>query len=157
MSNPRPQEVITKLMQLLRNNITDLNKERKNRGGQWIWDDFPRLDATTPRIGIQLVTSPWQSGGVGNQKIIKCRIQITVMMRVKEKYDIDGDGAAEHTEDCIDYLANEVLDVIHRNNDEFKTIDGVIHVTPLGQPRAIRNANNIFRYIDVEAEMERIV
>lgn len=158
MSDIRPQVVIDKIITLLDSNITDLNSDRRRQGKNWIFGGFPRLDAQMPRIGISLITAPLQSGGVNNEKIEICRIQITIVLKANAKYDYNNDGVVENAEDTIDYLANEVVKTIKNNNDWFKTQlgDNLIHVTPLGQPRTNRNAGFTFRYVEVEAKYEKV-
>jgi len=155
MTQVRPQDVVNMVVNLLRNNLTDLNENRKAAGQNWIFADFPRLDARMPRIGVFLIDAPATSGGLGTQKIVKCRIQIVIVMKKGLKFDIDGDGEGENHEDVADYLAEQVMDVLQDNNATFRATTGVIHGTPYGQPTIIRNEGFTYRHIDLEVAYER--
>jgi len=156
MTQIRSQQVVDAITTLLRNNLTDINAQRATEGKEWIHKDFPQLNARSPRIGVELVDEPADSGGLGTSKVIRCHVQITIVIKRKLKFDYNNDGVAEPTEDCIDYLKEQAWDLIQDNNEWFKTQLGetFIGVTPTGS-HTMRNASHVYRYIDVEALYER--
>ncbi|MEA3432406.1 MAG: hypothetical protein U9R01_07040 [candidate division WOR-3 bacterium] len=156
MTQLRSQQVVDAITTLLRNNLTDMNTQRAIDGKEWIHKDFPLLSARSPRIGVELLDEPAESGGIGTAQIIRCHVQITIVIKRKLKFDYDGDGVAEPTEDCIDYLKNAVWDLMQDNNEWFREQLGndFIGLYPMSA-NLMRTASHVYRYITVEALYER--
>lgn len=149
-----PHQIAKKVKEFLRANITDVNTERKAKGKEWIYSDFPRLDARMPRAGVFVVNEPIQIAGLNGEMNMVCRIQITIVININQRFDINGDGENEHAEEVIDYLATQMAEAIKNNQEWFKgQWDELIHIIPTGI-NPVRRGELIYRHIDLEAKYE---
>lgn len=124
----RPQDAVDEIVDILDNNLSDPSKIDRNN---WIFWDEPRPDSAKPRIGVHLVDGPFEPAGLNSDKFIQsARIQVTVAIDKKNKFDIDDDGEPERPTDVLDYFSDQVFQTIKGKHDTFRT-EGFIHAIPL--------------------------
>lgn len=149
------QEIRTAIRDVLDENIEDPITERDLDGKNWIYTDFPRLDATMPRIGMDLVDTNYDSLALGTAKRVKTDIvQVTIMVHnSKNKFDIDGDGETETEEELLMHLANRVEEVIVNNQKSLRDDLCVRYMLPVNSNSLRRDESNIIqKNIDFEVE-----
>ncbi|MDD3493705.1 MAG: hypothetical protein PHZ19_09450 [Candidatus Thermoplasmatota archaeon] len=159
MANATPQAVVEKVVSVLRNNLTDINTRRAERGGTFVFDDFPHDAAASPRVGVMEIDSPWRFGSIPTAMICDARLEIVVVMDASDKFDYNNDGVAETPEQCCAYVADQVMQILHDNmylRSALSSIDeSIVGFAVLGSPRIIRSNGKIFRYIDCNVKIER--
>lgn len=106
------KELITNVVTLLRNNISD----PANRGTNWIYPDFPRVDAKMPRISVSLISQREAKfyGINGATKLLyPVIIEVSVWVRTKETFLIGTEtyGGGK----LVDYLCDEIINVLENN------------------------------------------
>ncbi len=118
----RTKDVTEKIVTLLRNNITDPNTSRSEKGKNWIFSDYPRLDASSPRIGVDFTSGSARPYAVNSDDMIQePRITIVTQVNVSSKFDIDDDGELEAPDEVADYLTQQVIDVLTNNISGLKS------------------------------------
>lgn len=135
------------MVELSDQNIEDPNSYRKNDGGTWIYDHFPKYgkNSELPRIGFHKVTTlhdPFTIGDITSET--NADIQATIVVKRGKKYDFDNDGENEAEEDLLDYLHQRVKDVIEDNQDEIDAIDNDVgYVIPTSSDTIKPEGKNI--------------
>ncbi len=111
------RDVRVELRDLFRANIDDPIAARANDGKEWIYEDYPRMDAQKPRIGLSDVLLEYSSLSIGTAKRVKNgAVQVTVMLDEDgSKFDVDDDGTIENEEQVLNYFIERVEDVIIEN------------------------------------------
>lgn len=105
---------------LLRQNLEDPLTSRADKGQHWIYEDYPRQDATLPRIGMQDVSGTYEPLSVGTAtRVSDDLIQITIMLKENgSKFDVDGDGEPEKEEDVLAYYKEKVKNIIEDDDNQ---------------------------------------
>lgn len=149
------QQVRKAIRNVLDDNIDDPITKRELDGKNWIYTDFPRLDATMPRIGMDLVDTSYSSLAVGTPVRVKNDVvQVTIMVHEdKNSFDIDGDGETESEEKLLMHLANRVEEVIVDNQKFLRDEYDLRYVLPLDSTTTRRDDSKIIqKNIDFEVE-----
>lgn len=115
MSSTSPHtEIVSTVVTLLRNQITDPLTTRASEGRNFIYSRFPREDATFPRISV----TPLTSGNVQQidietqSQMLVQPIQIDVWVG-QETFEID--GTKYNWSALLDYMAGQVTNAISDN------------------------------------------
>lgn len=137
---------------LLDDNISDPITQRELDGKNWIYTDFPRKDSTFPRIAVVLTDKSFENLSLGSAAQLKTvNVQISVIVDASSnKFDIDGDGNAEHEEEVLGYLTQRVEDVLIEYQSMFRD-RCARYALPVNTTRTRDNdANTIQQNITVE-------
>lgn len=107
---------------LLDEEISDPITERSLDGKNWVYTDFPRKDANFPRIAVLLTDKNFETLSIGGAEQLKtASIQVSVLVdSSSNKFDVDGDGRAEHEEEVLSFLTQRAEDVLISNQDRFR-------------------------------------
>lgn len=122
------QEAVRVIMEFLENNLDDpLNRSKK-----WIYDDLPRLDLSSyPRIAIVAPINNISAKGVGEiGRFNEANVRVLIYVKKKQKAEIS--GTTYRDVEFIDYLSNEVLNLIKDNHTHFYQ-NGIILVDPISE------------------------
>lgn len=156
MTVATPDQVVTSIVTLLRNNLTDPIDERSKRGANWIYDDQPRFDATFPRIWLFYLPASFRPGGQSNNPpefLCTCTIQVQIITRVGSSIDVDGDDEGENVLEQLSYLGNQIVEIIRTNQATFKS-GGLLHIIPREWYKPRKAGQFMYQDIDLEAEWE---
>lgn len=148
-------DIVIELRDQLDANIDDPISERASQGKNWIYEDFPRLDSTLPRIGFAIVDVQYTSNAVGTAKRVKnAVIQVSILVNEEgNKFDIDDDGNVEIEEEVVQRLGKQVEDVIVDNQDTIRDNLDARYVLPQSSVTIRPNGENVIqKNIDIEAE-----
>ena len=110
------RELTQSIISLLRSNLTDPNSDRAAAGKNWIYPDFPREDATMPRVSVVLRgqgEAEYYGVNGGTVLVYPVRYEISVWVRFKETYTIGSEKYGEGK--LIDYLCDQIINVIENN------------------------------------------
>lgn len=149
------RDVRVELRDVLRDNLTDPITARADDGKEWIYEDYPRMDAQKPRIGLSDVLLEYSSLSIGTAKRVKNgAVQITVMLdEDSSKFDVDGDGNVENEEQVLNYFVERIEDVIIDNQDTLRDSLDARYVLPQDTTVLRPDGENILKAdITVEAE-----
>ncbi len=125
------QQVANQIRQLLLDNLIDPNRRRVERGNNWIFTDFPRADATMPRIGIIFVDGSMERLAIGSpNQLQRGRLQVSIFLNKKGQYYINDE--LEKSEYVLDYLANEIIKLVYNNQSSLRD-ENVLHVLPINE------------------------
>lgn len=150
----RVDQVVDAIRDLLRSNITDPNTTRLRQGGEWIHSDFPRHDATTPRIGFKMITAPIKSGGMSDSNpeiLVDCTIQASVLVKKKTNWKVGTSTLNERQ--LAYYLANQIITIV-KDNQATWLGNGLLCVIPIGVPMEISKGMGIYVHVDLLATWE---
>ena len=150
----RVDQVVDAVRDLLRVNITDPNTSRLRQGGEWIHSDFPRHDATTPRIGLVMITAPIKSGGMSDSNpeiIVDCTIQASTLVKKKTKWRVN--SSTLNDRQLAYYLANQIITLV-KNNQATWLSKGLLAIVPIGIPHEISKGMGIYVHVDLLATWE---
>lgn len=152
----RPQDILDTVETVLNNNISDPNTRRS---GPWIHQDFPRLDATMPRIGIIKIGGVMENRGIGsNQRTQILTIQCSILNKKGSNgaWDVEGDSTLERGEDVLDWIADQCVQAIQSNQSSFKTAgaDCIYAVNEVRTPPP-ENSDVVQHNVDFEARIPR--
>lgn len=151
------QDLIIELRDVLDENLNDPIEERALDGKNWIYEDFPRLDSTLPRIGIGVVDVEYTSLALGTPKRVKnATLQVAILVDSRRnKFDVDGDGETEVEEQVLNYIAQRVEEEIVNNQPYFRNDVGVRYMLPINSFTTRNEDENVIqRNIDIEVEFQ---
>lgn len=144
---------------LLRNNLDDPISARSNKGKHWIYEDYPRQDATLPRIGMQDVSDTFTPLSIGTAtQVSDTLIQVTIMLKEEgNKFDVDGDGTPEKEEDVLAYFKEKVKDIIEDddNQDMLRNNIPVRYFLPVDASTSRPEGENTLK-VDITCETEYV-
>ena len=155
MYSTNVQDLVIEVRDVLDENIDDPISRRAADGKNWVYDDFPNLNATMPRIGIAAVDVTYSSLALGTPKRVKnALIQVSVFVDQSDnKFDVDGDGSNETEEQVLQYLATRVEDEIVANQSFFRHDVGVRYILPTSSTRTVNQDENVLqKNITLEVE-----
>lgn len=97
----------------LRANITDPDTTRSAAGKQFIYPDFPNINASMPRISCTLINGDTENMDVKEpDELVTFVMQIDVWCHVKTRFTIEGTGYSNTR--LRDYLAGQVTKVMKK-------------------------------------------
>jgi len=118
-------DIVNGIVTTLRNNISD----PANRGSPFIYPDFPRVDATMPRISITAVGGDISGAGLNHEfGIFNLRLQIDVWCSIHGSYTIS--NIKYGNTKLRDYLAGMVTKVLWKNRSNLGTYN-ILDVAPI--------------------------
>lgn len=147
-------DVKEELVNLFRSSIDDPLTERASDGKNWVYSDYPRLDSTLPRIGMQEISTTYSSLSIGTAERVKnAAVQVTVMMKEDQKFDVDGDGEIENAEQVLRYLVEQVEDAVIADQDTLRENLDARYVLPQDAVTTRPDGENIIKTdVTIEAE-----
>lgn len=153
----RTRKVVEKAKEVVEDNIEDPNTSRKNSGKSWVYDHFPKYKGNTkPRIGFYQGPVTPQQLGLGSINTYDVGdINCGIFVNRKNSYDFNDDGENEPAEDLLNYLVNEVKNVIEDNQSEFDSIEDFEYIRPTDIQNPVRpeGQNWIFQQIVFETRL----
>jgi len=125
-------EVREKLADVLQENLTDPNKNRRTRDGDFVFTDVPDTHNTFPRLIVSLLDAQKEGYGLGNfDHLNRRRIQVSIQLGKENKFDIDGDDELETAGYTKMWLAEEIDSIVQNNQNEFRGLgDDVFQLAP---------------------------
>jgi len=120
------QELVEYVITLLESNLTD----PAGRTKKWIYDDIPREDISGyPRIAVLPVSTNLDSLGIGTlDRLSEMSFTIDIYTRKRDKFTINSE--LKRAEQIIDYLGNEVINIIKNNYNSFVE-EGIYYIIPI--------------------------
>lgn len=155
----RTQQVINEIRDLLHENLTDPNSERRNDDLPWVYTHQPNT-SQLPTIQISEIDGNYDTLSIGNfTQFERSRIQVTVRVRTNNEYDYDTDYELETASDGLDYLVKEIVDTILDNHQTLEDNIGESLKSVLPDIESdiisIDGSNAIQKSIDFEVIIQR--
>jgi len=130
------------LRQLLQDNILDPRTGEKPSTRKWIQPDYPRLDATFPRISIHQADLDQSELAIGRRiddtskgDRLSIFFEINIWVKIGELFTIGSDKKGGN--ELREYLGDQVIDAISKNKETFcsqNTLDDMIITTARSLP-----------------------
>jgi len=140
------------LVTTLRNKLSS-EKTAVSQTSEWIYVDFPRLDAKMPRISVTLASSPSRPAGIGANVDSGSG---TFGIFEETTFDIDiwvhrtnkttGISPKRAGTSLRDWLGDRIVDVLMKERDNLKSSDGILDIEKIGEtPFPFDEEKEIFR------------
>jgi len=141
------------LVSLLRTELTS-EKTQVGQTKEWIYVDYPRLDATMPRISLTLTGSVQTPLGIGAEM----GVSNTLGVRETTTFDIDvfvhrtnrttGISPTRAGTSLRDYLGDQIIDVLLKKRGYLTSTYGIEDIVILAQiPQPYDEETELFRKI----------
>lgn len=112
-------EVEEKLQEVLEDNLTDPNKDRRNKGGQFVFTDSQNVSGSYPYILITLLDNQKTGFGIGlTDSRYDARIQVTIRVGKTNKFHVNGDLREQGY--VKNFLAERIDEIVQDNQDKFR-------------------------------------
>jgi len=116
------QELIKAIRQLLINNVKDPRTDSVPSSRKWIQPDYPRIDATYPRISILHSGTDRREAGIGeNKAVYEITLDIDVWVRIGESFTITEDSTQRDISgnELREWLSDQIITTIEKNRSSF--------------------------------------
>jgi len=114
-------EVESELQDLLQEKITDPNKNRRSKNGQFVFTEKPDTSSRNPYILISLLDNQKTQFSVGaTDSLYRHRIQVTVRVGKTNEYEINGKSRKQGY--VKNYLAERIDEIVQDNQSRFRNL-----------------------------------
>lgn len=100
--------------------------------GNWIYSDYPRTDATFPRISVTQITGTLDAIGIGEKtdnqkgKLATIDYDIDVWVKVNDRFVYN--NVTYVGTKLRDLFADLIIDTLNKNKEDLKTQQGILDV-----------------------------
>lgn len=147
-----PTDVIAKIVEVLRDNLTDPNENRVNT--DWISSNFTQISSQYPRISVTKISGPMTGKAVNSTKRRQLlRIQITVFSQNSNIFEIDG---TEYGGSSVnDILSDKIIDLFSSEQSTLCSLDDVEYMQVIDDVKNTLSNRITQNNIDVEVSLIR--